>query len=129
METPLSPLPDSTVIYRAISKKRWIADGLVDPSAFILRPKDEGYLSVLTSANCSATHCAATLKTCFGELTLSLKAVRKLGLDVIPIPLPNVPTHAGIINVPLSEGATLAQAERIAGFLAIQAQIKPKPKQ
>ena len=128
METPLSPLPDSTVIYRAIRTKRWIADGILDPSAFILRPNDDGYLSVLTSANCSATHSAATLKTCSGELTLSLKAIRKLGLDVIPRPLPNVPTHAGIINVPFPEGATLTQTERIAGLLAIQAQINPKPK-
>ena len=68
MDAPVSHLPDSTTIYRAIRNKSWIAGGRVSPQAFKLRPNDEGHLSVLTAANCSAIYCAATLNTCFGEL-------------------------------------------------------------
>src|SRR4028118_106637 len=111
-------LPPQQIIHRAVSRKGWIKNGIVSPAAFILRPRDEGKLSVITQANCTALVCSATLSECFGEITLSVSTVNSLSLSAIEDPLPNNPNHAAIIGLPPHEGEILADAEFLAGEIA-----------
>lgn len=127
-------IPPEAPIYRAVSKKPWIRNDIVSPSAFLLRRETktgnpEKELSVNTNAACSREVCIAGLRECYGELKLLAIAIRELELDVIPNPLPNNPYHALIVNLPLYTEDTIKDAERIAGLLAkkvINIQKRPK---
>lgn len=121
----MKEIPPKSPIYRAVSKKWWIRNDIVSPSAFLLRreSKDgnpEKELSVNTKADCSREICVAGLKDCYGELKLIAEQIRSLELDVVPNPLPTNQFHAVIINLPIYTEETIKEAERMAGLLAKQ---------
>ncbi len=130
----METIPHDSPIYRSISKKWWIKNNIVSPSAFLLRreTKDgtpEKELSVNTSANCTKEFCVAQLSDCYGELKLFTEKINELGLEIISNPLPKNPHHALIINLPLNVEETIKEAERIAGLLAKRvANIQLRPK-
>lgn len=111
-----SSIPDNSIIYRAITASLWTNEqNEVSPSAFLLKEKDEGELSVLLKADCIARMCAGGFKTCYGEILLIAEKIRKLNLEIKPDPLPNSPHHAVILNLPIPEN--FIEAERMATLL------------
>lgn len=121
----MKKIPPESPIYRAVSKKWWIKNDIISPSAFLLRreSKDgtpERELSVNTTADCSKEICIAGLKDCYGELKLIADKIRDIKLDVVPKPLPFNKYHAVIINLLLYTEETIKEAERMAGLLAKQ---------
>lgn len=96
----------------------------MNPAAFflrILRSSDNGELSVLTALRCSANFCEAGFRECFGEIILKVESFQQLNLDVVHDPEPDKPNHASVLNLPVNEGDTKAEAERIARRLAREA--------
>ncbi len=118
MTNSASSLSATATIYRAIRNKNWVQGGRVQPAAFFLRSSDHGKLSVLTALRCSPNFCEAGFRECFGEITLKVESFRQLNLGVIHDPEPDKPNHASVLNLPLNEGDTKAEAERIARRLA-----------
>jgi len=113
-------LPASALIHRAIRNKNWVQGGRALPAAFFLRTTDNGKLSVLTALRCSPNFCEAGFNSCFGEITLKVESFNQLNLDVIHDREPDKPNHASVLNLPLNEGNSKVEAERIARQLARQ---------
>ena len=91
-----STIPCDEILFRAILKKKHLADGGVDAGAFILRHQDEGKLSTWRKKLVTYAVCRASYKTCFGLVTLHVGRVRatvdgerSLSLDVIGDELPS----------------------------------------
>lgn len=122
-----SSISDNSIIYRAITASSWTNEqNEVSPSAFLLKEKDNGELSVLLKADCIARICAGGFKTCYGEILLVAHKIRKLELEIKPDPLPDNPFHAVILNLPLPEN--FKEAERMATILTeIVEKIQRKP--
>ena len=122
-----SSIPDNSIIYRAITKSLWTNEqNEVSPSAFLLKEKDEGELSVLLKANCIARICAGGFKTCYGEILLIAEKIRNLNLEIKPDPLPDNPFHAVMLNLPIPEN--FIEAERMATLLTeIVEKVQRKP--
>ena len=117
------PLPCSSIVYRALLRKRWIDQdtGKVKADAYFLRHSEQG-LSVNIAETCSPEQCANLFKNCFGVASLHVGRVRDLGLDVVR----DSRTHANITGLPHSTD-DLAEAERLAGLLAKQSCIVWRP--
>ncbi len=117
------PLPCSSIVYRALLRKRWIDldTGRIKADAYFLRDSEQG-LSVNIAETCSPEQCAKPFKNCFGVASLHVGRVRDLGLDVVR----DSRTHANIIGLPHSTD-NLAEAERLAGLLAKQSRIVWRP--
>lgn len=114
-------LPCSSIVYRALLKKRWINEdtGDVKADAFFLKEKDlPSGLSVNIAATCPPEQCAASFNKCSAVVSLHVGRVRDLGLDVVP----DSETHANITGLPHGED-NLAEAERFAGLLAKQSRL------
>lgn len=129
------PISLDALVFRAISKPKWIKGGEVAPDAFFLKPetaekKAEKTLSLLTEVNCSREICCRGLRDCYGELELLAGAILELKLELVDDSEDvNIPFHASILNLPQHEGETFAQAEFFAGELAKRViQIKHRPK-
>lgn len=122
-----SSISDNSIIYRAITASSWTNEqNEVSPSAFLLKGKDEGELSVLLKAECLERICAGGFKTCYGEILLEAGKVRKLNLEIKSDPLPDNPYHAVILNLPIPEN--FIEAERIATLLTeIVVKVQRKP--
>jgi hypothetical protein len=123
-----STIPCDEILFRAILKKKHLADGGVDAGAFILRHQDEGKLSTWRKKLVTYAVCRASYKTCFGLVTLHVGRVRatvdgerSLSLDVIGDELPSdpFPGHASILNLP-DPTADPVLAERVASLLRDQ---------
>ncbi len=122
---PKASTPDNDIVYRAIRSSSWIDENNnVAPAAFVLRENDNGELSILLKANCVLRICSAGLKSCWGEILLSVEKVEKLKLEIKPSPLPHIPDHAVILNLPLPEN--FIEAERMATLLAENAAVQRK---
>ena len=117
LESKFAPLPSDAVVYRAISKKRWVNTdtGEILPDAFFLR-KDKGEtgISVNIATVCSPEDCAARFK-CKFVASLQIGTVRDLGLDIVQ----DNYNHANITGLPYGED-DLAEAVRLASLLAKQ---------
>ncbi len=110
-------ISNKSIIYRAILASSWTNENNeATPTAFLLKPKDDGKLSILTKADCSMEFCQGGFNTCYGEILLYASRVRGLNLEVEPDPLPFNPFHASILGLPLPEN--IAERERIATLLA-----------
>lgn len=105
-------------------------DGNVTEDAFILRPTDEGELSVYRQKLVSADACRATFKKTYGAVSLHTGRVRSLneenpfGIDVIPreSDADPCPGHSAIVNLPdKHRDAKPEDAERMATLLRDQA--------
>ncbi len=97
----MDKLSDDTILYRAITKKKWIdPDKAVDAEAFILRwfPKREEYEKALSAA-LEPEQAYNRLSKCWGVICFTVRDVRELGLDAIQ----DKPDHVSIINVPNPE--------------------------
>jgi hypothetical protein len=92
-------LSDDTILYRAITKKKWIdPDKAVDAEAFILRIKRGNYEEALSAA-LEPEQSYNRLSKCWGVIRFTVRDVRELGLDAIQ----DKPDHVSIINVPNPE--------------------------
>ncbi|VXD17103.1 hypothetical protein PL8927_550203 [Planktothrix serta PCC 8927] len=95
----MDKLSDDTILYRAITNKKWIDPDTkaVDAEAFILRwfPKREEYEKALSAA-LKPEQAYNRLFKCWGVICLTVRDVRELGLDAIQ----DKPDHVSIINVP-----------------------------
>lgn len=104
---------DKDIIYRAIRASGWTNENNeVSSAAFMLREIDAGELSVLFEANCQAKICAADSRGCYGEILVKISKLENVGLEVKPDPLPRIPAHAVILNLPPPEN--FIEAERMA---------------
>ncbi len=127
----IEEIPQNSDIFRAITRKSWIRNG-VSFDAFLLRTEknNETELSVLIKANCSKNECEAQQRDCLGELMLKVEAFRNLELQVKHNPIHEplfVPYHASVYGLPPNTGDTEAIARNIAVELASQATIRPRP--
>ncbi len=117
----MEALPCNTVVFRALTRKRWIDPAMMRilPAAFVRRPEpqDEDGLSVNIE---SPQSCVAALNSSFGVGSLHVGRVRDLALDV---EVDNAP-HAAIKGVP-READDQAKAEWLASQLAKQARFVP----
>jgi hypothetical protein len=113
------PLSCSSIIYRALLRKRWIDQdtGRVKADAYFLRDSEAG-LSVNIAEVCSPEQCAKPFINCFGVASLHVGRVRDLGLDVVR----DSQIHANITGLP-HRADDVAEAERLAGLLAKQSRI------
>ncbi|HAN73072.1 MAG TPA: hypothetical protein DCQ51_12885 [Planktothrix sp. UBA8407] len=95
----MDKLSDDTILYRAITKKKWIdPDKAVDAEAFILRIKRGNYEEALSAA-LEPEQSYNRLSKCWGVIRFTVRDVRELGLDAIQ----DKPDHVSIINVPNPE--------------------------
>jgi hypothetical protein len=120
----------SEILYRVILNRRHLESN-GDPAVelFILRPQDEGKLSVFRSDLVSLEDCKSQFKKVSGTCTLHTGHVRSTvvteeqgtGLDVIPDEKPDgaQPGHAVIINLPDPQ-VNRGIAERVASLLRNQ---------
>lgn len=117
----METLPCSAIVYRAMSRRRWIdrETHRVLPVAFIRRPPpaDKSGLSVDIE---SPRSCHRILKTCYGVVSLHVGRVRDLQLDVVVAGS----SHANITGLPREEDDR-TKVERLASLLAQQARIVP----
>ncbi|CAD0224318.1 conserved hypothetical protein [Planktothrix agardhii] len=91
----MNELSNDILLYRAISKKRWIdpVKGVIRPVAFELRlQKGESGVSCDLTPNL----CYQYINKCFGIIELSVGDVRELGLEVDN----DHDSHVNIINFP-----------------------------
>jgi len=128
----IEEIPQDSNIFRAVTRKSWIRNG-VSYYAFLLRnEKNETELSVLLKANCSKEICEAKLDDCFGEIILKAEIFRNFDLEIkhTPVYEPKyIPYHASVYNLPANEGESEAEARNIAVELANKATIRPRPKE
>lgn len=124
-------LPCSSIVYRAILKKRWmdLTEGKATPEAFFRRPHvDEDGLSVNIAEATNLEEWVRSFNACYGVASLHVGRIRNLGLEVTP----DNPAHAVITGVPFRH-ENEAEAEFIAGELAKQSRLpwppsdRPKP--
>jgi hypothetical protein len=118
IELDFPPLPCNKIVYRSLTKRRWINEdtGQILPSAFHLR-KDK--LEIGVSVNViSPQDCVKIFNKCTIVASLHVGRVRDLGLDVVQ----DKDNHANIIGLPYPED-DLAVAENLGGLLAKQARI------
>ena len=109
-------IPNKSTIFRAILASSWTNENdEATPTAFMLKPKDDGKLSILTKADCSIEFCQGGFKTCYGEILLNVGQTRDLNLQVEPDPLPGKPYHAVILGLPMPEN--IAEKEKMATLL------------
>ncbi|MEP7037610.1 MAG: hypothetical protein ABI891_04645 [Acidobacteriota bacterium] len=122
-----SSISNNSIIYRAITASSWTNEqDEVSPSAFLLKEKDDGELSVLLKAECVARICAGGFNTCYGEILLQAEKIRNLNLEIEPDPLPKSPYHAVILNLPMPDD--FKEAERMATLLTqIVEKVQRKP--
>jgi hypothetical protein len=92
------------ILFRAILKKRHIADGKPDAGAFLLGPNDDGKLSTFRKKIVTQADVKAQFKSCPGVVTLHTGHVRAIGNDrhlVIDVVADEPPLgHASILNLP-----------------------------
>jgi hypothetical protein len=116
----------SEILYRVILSPRH-SESNGDPAVelFILRPQDEGKLSVFRSELLSLEDCKSQFKKVSGVCTLHTGHVRsivvaeeRVKLDVIPDERPDDvrPGHAVVINLPDPQ-TDRRMAERVASLL------------
>lgn len=113
------PLPCHEVVHRAILKKRWIGrDGTVGAEAFLLRPCDQGRLSVCRGALRSWAECQRHFNKTYGAARLKVGRVHALreGIRVVADPEPGRPEHASLLNLP-DLALDTERAERVASLL------------
>lgn len=109
-------IPNNSTIFRAILASSWTNENdEATPTAFLLKPKDDGKLSILTKADCSIEFCQGGFNTCYGEILLNSSKVKELNLELRIEPLPYNPYHAVILGLPLPEN--IAERERMATLL------------
>jgi hypothetical protein len=121
LESDYLPLPCDTIVYRALSKKKWINEdtGEVLADAFVRRKdRQEIGISVNIATAITPAECASKFNRCNAVASLHVSCVRDLGLDIIQ----NKPTHANIVGLPYREDDA-PTAERLAGMLAQQSRI------
>lgn len=120
-------ISDNSIIYRAITASSWTNENdEVSPSAFLLKPKDDGELSVLLKADCVNRICEGGFKTCYGEILLEAQKIQRLDLNIKSDPLPENPFHAVILGLPLPDN--FIEAERMATALVkIVEKVQRKP--
>lgn len=98
----MNELSNETILYRAITRKRWIDPDTkaVDAEAFQLRflQKKEKYETGLSAA-LKPEDTYNRLKTCYGVICFTVGDLRELGLDAIQDKF----DHVSIINVPNPE--------------------------
>jgi hypothetical protein len=115
----MQPLSCSTIVFRAMLRKKWIdpVSGTVLPAAFVRRdaPNDDDGLSVDIA---SPSSCAAPFRERFGVASLHVGSVRDFTLDIVV----DDPPHANITGVP-RRLEDLTRAERLASQLAKQARL------
>lgn len=113
------PLPCHEVVHRAILRKGWVkADGTVGAEAFLLRPRDQGRLSVCRRALGSWAECQRHFNRTFGAARLRVGRVHALreGIRVVADPEPDRPEHASLLNLP-DPLLDPERAERVASLL------------
>jgi hypothetical protein len=91
----VNELSNDILLYRAISKKRWIdpENGVIQPVAFALRLQ-KGERGV--SCDLIPNLCYQYINKCFGIIELSVGDVKALGLEVDN----DHDSHVNIINFP-----------------------------
>lgn len=121
--TEFEALPEDAVVYRVLLRKQWIDEdtGRVKADTYFLRASEPG-LSVNIANACSPEQCARLFRKCYGVVSLEVRRVRAIGLDVEQ----DSPTHANIVGLPHRED-DLAEAERLAGLLAKRSHIVWQP--
>ena len=117
----ISPV-EHPLLYRAIKSRAWFAQM---SAAFTLRKATETRpaetdLSLILSALCTKSVCAAQQNTCFGEFVLGTEAVLTVATDKGWQLDQDAPNHARILGLPLHgspkqliEDAATALAELI----------------
>jgi len=121
------PLDDDETVYRAILRKQWIDPDskTIKPDAFIRRPvKDDDGLSVFRSRLVRPEEVANRFRQCYGLCELEVRAIRKLGLDVLTTREAD-PAHAVIIGLPTRD-ENLLQAMNLAVELSKNARLLPE---
>jgi hypothetical protein len=96
----------SEILCRLALKKAFMQDKPHD--AFLLRPSDQGKLSVYRLARTTQAECSATLRNVQGAFSLHTGHVRNATEKNLPIleviedesPEDNCPGHASILNLP-----------------------------
>lgn len=95
----MNQLSNATILYRAITKKRWINPDTktIDAEAFILRFLErQGEYEKALSAALKPEQTYNRLSKCFGVIYFTVGDVRELGLDAIQDKV----DHVSIINLP-----------------------------
>jgi hypothetical protein len=117
------PLPEEAIVYRSLLRKQWINEdtGKVKADAYFLRANEPG-LSVNLASACSPQQCADLFRKCYGVVSLEVKDVREIGLNVEQ----DSKNHANVVGLPDRED-NLAEAERLAGILAKKSHLVWKP--
>lgn len=114
------------LLYRVATKRKHLTpEGLAEAELFILRPTDEGGLSVFRKRLVSSVDCERQFKKTFGFVTLHAGRVRSLSstiareIDIVPDERPSdiVPGHAMITGLP---EPNTADAEYVASLLRDQ---------
>lgn len=117
----MKELSNDTVLYRAITYKRWIDpdNKKIDAAAFILRfIEKQGDYEKALSAALKPEQAYSRLSKCFGIICFTVGDVRELGLDAIQDKI----DHVSIINAPHPE-KNEKEAIDIAGKLARKARL------
>jgi hypothetical protein len=122
-------IPCHEVLYRAALNKRHITpDGQVQVDLFLLRPDDEGMLSVFRKELVSLAVVKAQFNKPKAFVTLHAGRVRDAGkvlgqsVDVVPDEIPQIPGHAVIIGLP-DNVQEPAKAEYAASLLRDQCRL------
>ena len=108
---------EETLLYRQIHPD-WIRDGNVTSQAFRPTPKDTGMLSVydgdrITAISTWERHTGQGMKSS-GVLAVTKEECERLGLRVVPDPLPESPEHVLIDFTGLSRSRTRQVARLMA---------------
>ena len=122
-------IPCNEVLYRAALNKRHITpSGEVQVDLFLLRPDDEGMLSVFRKELVPLATVMAHFRSTKGVVTLLTGLVRDVGsalnrsIDVVPDEIPEIPGHAVIIGLP-DRVQEQAKAEYAASLLRDQCRL------
>jgi hypothetical protein len=120
--SPIETLACHEIVLRLALKREFVSGDSVD--AFLLRPSDNGYLSVYRQAKVSLEECSKTFKKVHGAFSLHAGRVRDIhvpgcpSLEVIAdeSPVDKCPGHAAILNLPDPQ-ADFERAQRLASLL------------
>ena len=129
LEIQQPEIPCHEVLYRAALNKRHInPDGQVQVDLFLLRPDDEGMLSVFRKELVSLAMVKAQFSRRKGFVTLHTCRVRDVGkaldqrVDVVPDEIPEISGHAVIVGLP-DHVQEPAKAEYAASLLRDQCRL------
>jgi hypothetical protein len=118
------------LLYRAIKSKAWFAQR---SAAFTLRgpsesrPAPETDLSLLLSANCTKSICAAQQNTCHGEFALEAQAVLTAAAANNWQVDKDAPNHARILGLPLHGSAKQLIEDAATALAELIVATQPRP--